>query len=104
MTIDHLHRFLVDYQLEKDATREDAMSILHSLRHRIMYKKELNLDHFFRYILSDHNPPIAPSLGVIRAIIYTFFLQLHQTLKKTGLASARSIGLFTFELAVTFVS
>ncbi|XP_030524527.1 phosphoinositide phospholipase C 2-like [Rhodamnia argentea] len=64
MTVDHLRRFLVDYQMEKDATREDASSILHSLRHHIMYKKELNLDHFFRYLLSDHNPPVAPSLRV----------------------------------------
>ncbi|KAI6670924.1 hypothetical protein NL676_005809 [Syzygium grande] len=62
MTIDHLHRFLVDYQMEKDATREDAMSVLHSLRHHIMYRKELNLDHFFRYLLSDQNPPVLPSV------------------------------------------
>ncbi|XP_010032979.2 phosphoinositide phospholipase C 2 [Eucalyptus grandis] len=64
MTIEHLRRFLVEYQKLKDATREDAMSILHSLRHHIMYRKELNVDHFFRYLLSDHNPPMAPSLGV----------------------------------------
>ncbi|KAL3719906.1 hypothetical protein ACJRO7_004830 [Eucalyptus globulus] len=64
MTIGHLQRFLIEYQELKNATREDAMSILHSLRHRIMYRKELNLDHFLRYLLSDHNPPIAPPLGV----------------------------------------
>lgn len=104
MTIDHLHRFLVDYQMEKDATREDAMSVLHSLRHHIMYRKELNLDHFFRYLLSDQNPPVLPSLGVISHYIYILSSASSDNERYwTGLSPLNCF-FYKFKLAATCVS
>ncbi|OWM68715.1 phosphoinositide phospholipase C 2-like isoform X2 [Punica granatum] len=63
MGIDHLHRFLLEFQREKNATKENAEAIFHSLKHLNVFHRKggLHLNAFFRYLLSDHNPPIPPS-------------------------------------------
>uniref|UniRef100_A0A7N0UAN5 Phosphoinositide phospholipase C n=1 Tax=Kalanchoe fedtschenkoi TaxID=63787 RepID=A0A7N0UAN5_KALFE len=68
MTVEHLHRFLVEVQKEEKATKEDAQAILESLpelKHLgIFQRKGLHLEAFFRYLFADFNPAIPPSLGV----------------------------------------
>uniref|UniRef100_A0A7N0THH3 Phosphoinositide phospholipase C n=1 Tax=Kalanchoe fedtschenkoi TaxID=63787 RepID=A0A7N0THH3_KALFE len=68
MTVDHLHRFLVEVQKEEKATKEDAQAIvdsLHELKHlNIFQRKGLHLEAFFKYLFADFNPAISPSLGV----------------------------------------
>ncbi|TYH14181.1 hypothetical protein ES288_A06G199300v1 [Gossypium darwinii] len=61
MSIDGLHRFLVEFQKENKATREDAQKIVDSVKH--FHRKGLNLEGFFKYLFGDINPPLA-SLGV----------------------------------------
>ncbi|KAJ8620947.1 hypothetical protein MRB53_029476 [Persea americana] len=67
MSIDHLRRFLVEYQGEANATAENAQAVLDSLREfkhlNIFQRKGLNLEAFFRYLFGENNPPLAPSLG-----------------------------------------
>ncbi|XP_057955148.1 phosphoinositide phospholipase C 2-like isoform X2 [Malania oleifera] len=65
MSIDQLHRFLVEVQGEKNATEEDAHFIFNSVKHlNIFPRRELRLDAFFRYLLGDLNLALSPSLGV----------------------------------------
>ncbi|KAA8549413.1 hypothetical protein F0562_001114 [Nyssa sinensis] len=62
MSIDQLHRFLIDFQEEKNATKEHAQAIFHSLRHlNIFQRRGLHLEAFFRYLLGDLNFPLSPS-------------------------------------------
>ena len=66
MTINQLHKFMVEVQGEEKATEEDAEStmetILKELKHlHLFHRKSLNLEAFFRYLFSDTNPPIFPS-------------------------------------------
>lgn len=70
MTVDHFHRFLVETQKEEKITKEEAQAIIdHSIRDLkhlpVFHRKALNLEAFFKYITSDNNPPVSPSLGVI---------------------------------------
>lgn len=68
MTVDHLHRFLIEVQGEVEATRDDAESIIDGLsdvRHLIrLHKKGLHFEAFFKYLFSDKNMPLSPKLGV----------------------------------------
>ncbi|KAK3407861.1 hypothetical protein EUGRSUZ_J00208 [Eucalyptus grandis] len=68
MTVDHLHRFLVEVQKEERATREDAQAIVDSLRElkhlNILHRKGLSIEAFFRYLFGDMNPPLSPDHGV----------------------------------------
>ncbi|MBA0869355.1 hypothetical protein Goshw_027343 [Gossypium schwendimanii] len=57
MSIDGLHRFLVEFQKEDKATREDAQKIVDSVKH--FHRKGLNLEGFFKYLFADINPPLA---------------------------------------------
>ncbi|OIW04103.1 hypothetical protein TanjilG_00663 [Lupinus angustifolius] len=57
-----LQRFLVHVQKQEKATIEDAQAIIDSLKH--FHRKGLNLESFFKYLFSDTNLPILPSLGV----------------------------------------
>ncbi|XP_034220238.1 phosphoinositide phospholipase C 2-like isoform X3 [Prunus dulcis] len=58
ITIDNLQNFLIEFQGEPNATKEDAQAIFNSLRHlNIFQRKGLHLDAFFRYLLGDLNPP-----------------------------------------------
>ncbi|XP_048420400.1 phosphoinositide phospholipase C 2-like isoform X2 [Pyrus x bretschneideri] len=60
MTIDDLQKFLIEFQGESSATKEDAQAIFNSLKHlHIFQRKELDLDAFFRYLLGDLNPPLS---------------------------------------------
>ncbi|GKU93376.1 hypothetical protein SLEP1_g6971 [Rubroshorea leprosula] len=65
MTIDDLRSFLVRYQGETNATREDAQAIFDSLKHlNIFQRRGLHLEAFVRYLLGDLNIPLSSSLGV----------------------------------------
>uniref|UniRef100_A0A2P2LQJ1 Phosphoinositide phospholipase C 2-like n=1 Tax=Rhizophora mucronata TaxID=61149 RepID=A0A2P2LQJ1_RHIMU len=68
MTVDHLHRFLIDIQKQEKATLQDAQAIfdsLHEFRHlNIFHRKGLNLEGFFKYLFGNINPPLDPKLGV----------------------------------------
>ncbi|OMO84338.1 C2 calcium-dependent membrane targeting [Corchorus capsularis] len=56
MTVDELLRFLIEYQGEKNATKEDAQAIFDSLKHlNIFQRRGLHLEAFFRYLLGDLN-------------------------------------------------
>lgn len=60
ISLDDLHSFMVDFQGEADATKEDAQAIFNSLKHlNIFQRKGLHLDAFFRYLFGDLNPPIS---------------------------------------------
>ncbi|GMI69735.1 phospholipase C 2 [Hibiscus trionum] len=61
MSIDGLQRFLIEFQKEDKATREDAQKIIDSVKH--FHRKGLNLEAFFKYLFGDINPPLT-SLGV----------------------------------------
>ncbi|KAF9593893.1 hypothetical protein IFM89_025929 [Coptis chinensis] len=68
MAVDHLQKFLVEYQGEEKTTKEEAQGIIDSLKEfkhlNPFHKKGLNLDAFFRYLFCDLNPPLSPTLGV----------------------------------------
>jgi len=55
MTVDRLRRFLIEVQKEEKATDEDAQAIID--QHRHIHRKGLHLEAFFKYLLSDSNPP-----------------------------------------------
>lgn len=60
ISLDELHSFMVDFQGEADATKEDAQAIFNSVKHlNIFQRKGLHLDAFFRYLFGDLNPPIS---------------------------------------------
>lgn len=69
MTVDHLQRFLIEVQQEANATKEDAQAIIDSVldvKHlNVFRRKGLNLEAFFKYLCSDLNPPLSPSIGVV---------------------------------------
>ncbi|XP_042481966.1 phosphoinositide phospholipase C 2-like isoform X2 [Macadamia integrifolia] len=68
MSVDHLHRFLIEVQGEDKATKEEAQAIIDTMKEsmhlNIFHRKGLNLEAFFRYLFGDLNPPLSPSLGV----------------------------------------
>ncbi|XP_030540558.2 phosphoinositide phospholipase C 2-like isoform X2 [Rhodamnia argentea] len=68
MTVDHLHRFLIEVQKEERATREDAQAIVDSLRQlkhlNILLKKGISFEAFSKYLFGDINPPLSPNQGV----------------------------------------
>lgn len=72
MTVDHLHRFLVEVQKERNPKKEDAQAIIDSMDDQLNLKhphssdqrKGLNLEAFFKYLLSEKNSPLCPSRGV----------------------------------------
>ncbi|KDO68971.1 hypothetical protein CISIN_1g007399mg [Citrus sinensis] len=65
MTVDHLHRFLIEVQKEDKASKEDAQAIIDSLRElkhlNIFQRRGLNLEAFFKYLFGDINPPLSPT-------------------------------------------
>ncbi|GMP47810.1 hypothetical protein CsSME_00015387 [Camellia sinensis var. sinensis] len=78
MTVDHLHRFLIEVEGEDKATKEDAESIIESLNElkhlHIFHRKGLHLEAFFHYLFSDSNPPLSPSPKVIQTKSFLIFL------------------------------
>ncbi|XP_027329942.1 phosphoinositide phospholipase C 2-like isoform X1 [Abrus precatorius] len=64
MTASHLRRFLVEVQRQEKATEEEAQAIIDSSKHFHRRGAGLNLESFFKYLFSDSNPPLPPSLGV----------------------------------------
>ncbi|GFY82370.1 phospholipase C 2 [Actinidia rufa] len=72
MTVDQLHRFLVEVQGDNKATQEDAEAIMDSVKHlSIFHRKGLNLEAFFRHLLGDDNPPLSPSPKIRIMIRYS---------------------------------
>ncbi|KAI8574019.1 hypothetical protein RHMOL_Rhmol01G0321300 [Rhododendron molle] len=64
MSVDRLVWFLSEFQGEENAKKEDAQAIFNSLKHlNIFQRKGLNLEAFFKHLISDNNPPLSP-LGV----------------------------------------
>lgn len=62
MSLDNLRGFLVEFQGEYNATRDDAQAIFNSLKHlNIFSRRGLHLEAFFRYLLGDLNGPLSPS-------------------------------------------
>ncbi|XP_027159957.1 phosphoinositide phospholipase C 2-like [Coffea eugenioides] len=68
ISVDNLHRFLVEVQKQENATVEDAGAIINSLHEpkhlNIFHRSGLNLEQFFKYLFGDINPPIDPRRGV----------------------------------------
>ena len=64
VTVEKLHKFLVEFQEEEKATFDDAQAIFNNLKHlHVFPRRGLHLDAFFRYLFGDLNPPVAP-IGV----------------------------------------
>ncbi|KAF8402649.1 hypothetical protein HHK36_010738 [Tetracentron sinense] len=61
MTVDHLHRFLIEVQGQDKATVEEAQAIIDNLKHLIFHRKGLNLESFFSYLFGDFNTPLSSS-------------------------------------------
>ncbi|GLT89185.1 hypothetical protein SLE2022_071800 [Rubroshorea leprosula] len=59
MSVDQLQRFLIEVQKEDKASREDAQSIINSVKH--FHRNGLNLEGFFKYLFGEDNPPLSPS-------------------------------------------
>ena len=57
MTVDHLHRFLVEVQKQAGASIEDAQAVMNSTAH-IFHRKGFNLETFFKYLFGDSNPAL----------------------------------------------
>ncbi|KAM7272119.1 hypothetical protein ACFE04_031333 [Oxalis oulophora] len=70
MTVDHLHRFLIEVQKQEKATKEEAQAIidntLHEFKHlnHLFHRKGFNIEAFFKYLFGDRNPPLNPTLKV----------------------------------------
>lgn len=65
MDAEHLQRFMVEVQEQKDATVEEAQAIIDSLKHlSIFHRRGFNLEGFFKYLFADDNPPINAKRGV----------------------------------------
>ncbi|XAR60739.1 Phosphoinositide phospholipase C [Bertholletia excelsa] len=61
MNVDQLWWFLREVQGEKNATRDDAQAIFNSLKHLPFHRRGLQLDEFFRFLLSpDLNSALPP--------------------------------------------
>ncbi|XP_044504878.1 phosphoinositide phospholipase C 2-like isoform X3 [Mangifera indica] len=59
MTVDDLHKFMVEFQGETDTTKDRAQEVFNSVRHlNIFHRRGLHLQAFFRYLLGDHNLPL----------------------------------------------
>uniref|UniRef100_A0A1J3FAL5 Phosphoinositide phospholipase C n=1 Tax=Noccaea caerulescens TaxID=107243 RepID=A0A1J3FAL5_NOCCA len=58
MTVDLLHRFLIDVQKQDQATREEAQAIVNASS-SLLHRKGLSLDAFFRYLFGVNNSPLA---------------------------------------------
>ena len=74
MSVDNLLKFMIDYQKEETAKKEDAQEIFNSLKHlNIFQRKGLHFDAFFRYLYGDHNLPIP---NKVVTYLFNFFVFL----------------------------
>ncbi|CAH9098182.1 unnamed protein product [Cuscuta europaea] len=65
MSVDNLHRFLIEVQKEDEATMQDAQAVVDSLHHlKLLRHKGLNLAAFFKYISGGANSAFNPKLGI----------------------------------------
>ena len=79
MTMDELHKFLVEFQEEKsgEATLKHAQDVFHSLRHlNIFQRRGLHFDAFFRYLFGDLNGPIGDQVNFLSVYPYYHFFIL----------------------------
>ena len=72
MTVDHLHRFLIDVQKQGKATREDAQSIINAAS-SLLHRNGLHLDAFFKYLFGDNNSPLAGHVVTNSLVSLSFF-------------------------------
>ncbi|XP_050239845.1 phosphoinositide phospholipase C 2-like isoform X2 [Quercus robur] len=99
MTVDHLHRFLIEVQEEQNASKDSAQAIFNSTHKLLKFlpRKGLTLDIFIRYLLTDdQNGPLRP-LGVhhdMSAPLAHYFLYTSHNSYLTGnqLSSDSSTG------------
>ncbi|XVF05322.1 hypothetical protein REPUB_Repub05bG0162400 [Reevesia pubescens] len=95
MTVDELLKFLIEFQGETNATKEDAQAIFDSLKHlNIFQRRGLHLE--FRYLLGDHNLAHLPSQKVHRDMTaplahYFLFTGHNSYLTGNQLSSASSV-------------
>ncbi|XP_009586601.1 phosphoinositide phospholipase C 2-like isoform X2 [Nicotiana tomentosiformis] len=62
MNVENFHRFLIEVQKEKNVTLDDAQAIIN--KYGDPKHTGLQLDAFFKYLFSDINPPLDPTLGI----------------------------------------
>lgn len=99
MTASQLQRFLLEVQGQQNATQEEAQSIIDSLKH--FHRKGLNLESFFKYLFSDTNLPLPPSIEVN---IISFFAFSYLTFCFHSLESTSSrFGVIYFPIGVFFL-
>ncbi|XP_038720922.1 phosphoinositide phospholipase C 2-like isoform X4 [Tripterygium wilfordii] len=64
MSPDNLLRYLIEFQGEQDAIKDDAQaiiySVIYSVRRLNIIPRGLHLEAFFRYLLGDINSPLPP--------------------------------------------
>lgn len=71
MTVDHLQKFLNEFQRETNVSKEDAQNILNNQLNIFQRNKGFHLDAFFRYLFSDLNPPHIPKV-IFVSYIYVY--------------------------------
>ncbi|KAI5434101.1 1-phosphatidylinositol phosphodiesterase, variant 2 [Lathyrus oleraceus] len=64
MTPSNLKTFLIEVQKQEHATEEEAQAIIDSFKHFHRRGAGLNLETFFKFLFSDSNLSILPSIGV----------------------------------------
>ncbi|KAK4275159.1 hypothetical protein QN277_018289 [Acacia crassicarpa] len=85
MSVEELHKFMVGYQGENGATKEDAQNIYDSVKHlRLFYRRGLHLDAFFRYLLGDINGPLRMEKQDMNAPLAHYFLYTGHNSYLTG--------------------
>lgn len=59
MSVEELLKFMVGFQGEREATKEDAQIIYDSVKHlSLFHRRGLHLEAFFRYLIGDYNSPL----------------------------------------------
>lgn len=64
MSVEELHRFLIEIQKEENASLEDVEAIINDHCDPEHTGRGLHLDDFFKCLFSDINPPLDPKLGI----------------------------------------
>ncbi|KAI9072479.1 hypothetical protein K1719_045552 [Acacia pycnantha] len=99
MNTAHLQRFLIEVQKQERATAAEAQAIIDGLKHlNIFHRGGLYLDGFFKYLFSDANLLLSPSLGVHHVCI-----EMLRTLKqKAGCCFGNCVVVILLTVAVAF--
>ncbi|GAB4824533.1 hypothetical protein Ancab_007409 [Ancistrocladus abbreviatus] len=88
MSPEQLHKFMMEYQGENNATIEDAQAVFNSLKLLSVFQRRgLNLDAFFQYLFGDLNSPLPPHPKVhhdMKAPLAHYFLYASHNSYLTG--------------------